>query len=140
MEDAVGAEAAAVVVVSREMETHLLELGFPRERLHYNVYGVDVERFTPAAPDQAPPHFFGVGRFSDKKAPHLTLLAFARALGADARPAATPGALRSALAEAMRAAEVDGRPQVVVAAIDPHEVPPYGERFRSVAGRADVRA
>ncbi len=73
-------EAAAVVVVSREMETHLLELGFPRERLHYNVYGVDVERFTPAAPDQAPPHFFGVGRFSDKKAPHLTLLAFARAL------------------------------------------------------------
>ncbi|MCA9635462.1 MAG: thiamine pyrophosphate-binding protein, partial [Myxococcales bacterium] len=68
------------------------------------------------------------------------LVAFARALGADARPAATPGALRSALAEAMRAAEVDGRPQVVVAAIDPHEVPPYGERFRSVAGRADVRA
>lgn len=72
--------AAALVVVSREMEQQLLALGAARERLHYNCYGVDVLRFTTAAPQHAPPTFLAVGRFVDKKAPHLTLLAFERAL------------------------------------------------------------
>lgn len=72
-------EAAAVVVVSREMERQLLDLGADRARLHYNCYGIDVERFRPGRPDQAPPHFIAVGRFVDKKAPHLTLLAFHQA-------------------------------------------------------------
>ncbi|HMQ76271.1 MAG TPA: glycosyltransferase [Flavobacteriales bacterium] len=72
-------EAAAVVVVSREMERQLLELGADRARLHYNCYGIDVERFRAGRPDQAPPHFIAVGRFVDKKAPHLTVLAFHQA-------------------------------------------------------------
>lgn len=72
--------AAAIVVVSREMEDQLLALGAPRVRLHYNCYGVDQERFTIGAPAEAPPVFIGLGRFVDKKAPHLTVLTFAEAL------------------------------------------------------------
>ncbi|MBK9764550.1 MAG: glycosyltransferase, partial [Flavobacteriales bacterium] len=71
--------AFAVVAVSREMEQQLLKLGCPREKLHYNCYGIEVDRFTPSAPDRAPKHFLAVGRFVDKKAPHLTLLAFHKA-------------------------------------------------------------
>ncbi len=70
------AHAAALVVVSRAMEAQLLSLGAPREKLHYNCYGIDVDRFTAGSPGTAPPHFLGVGRFVDKKAPHLTLSAF----------------------------------------------------------------
>ncbi|MBK9276178.1 MAG: glycosyltransferase [Flavobacteriales bacterium] len=77
-------EAAAVVVVSREMERQLLDLGADRSRLHYNCYGIDVERFRAGRPDQAPPHFIAVGRFVDKKAPHLTVLAFHQAWRRDA--------------------------------------------------------
>lgn len=71
--------AAALVVVSRAMEQHLLALGAPREKLHYIVYGIDVGQFPPGDPSQAPAHFLGVGRFTDKKAPQLTLLAFREA-------------------------------------------------------------
>lgn len=70
------AQAAALVVVSRSMEQRLLALGAPREKVHYNCYGIDVERFHPANAAQAPPQFLAVGRFVDKKAPQLTLLAF----------------------------------------------------------------
>lgn len=72
-------QAAAVVAVSREMEAQLLALGAPRERLHYNCYGIDVDRFAQARPDHAPPRFLAVGRFADTKAPYLTLLSFHRA-------------------------------------------------------------
>ena len=73
------ATAKAVVVVSREMEQQLLQLGCPREKLHYNCYGIAVERFSPADAAAAPRHFLAVGRFVDKKAPQLTLAAFAEA-------------------------------------------------------------
>ena len=72
--------AAAIVVVSRAMERRLISLGAPPEKLVYNPYGVDCERFFGAAPASAPPTLAAVGRFTEKKAPHLTLLAFARAL------------------------------------------------------------
>ena len=65
--------AAALVVVSHEMEEQLLELGAPRDRLHYVRYGVELDRFQAQRPDQAPPHFLSVGRFVDKKAPALTI-------------------------------------------------------------------
>lgn len=73
------AGAAAVVAVSREMEAQLLALGCPRDKLFYNCYGIDVERFSPVDPSHSGKHFTAVGRFVDKKAPHLTLLAFHRA-------------------------------------------------------------
>ena len=71
--------AAAIVVVSRAMEQQMLALGAPRERLHYIVYGTDTERFTSGDPAANLPHFVAVGRFTDKKAPQLTLLAFREA-------------------------------------------------------------
>lgn len=73
--------ASAVVAVSRVMEHRLLDLGCPRERLVYSPYGVDCERFKDADPSRARPHFLAVGRMVQKKGPHLTIAAFARALG-----------------------------------------------------------
>ncbi len=72
--------ASALVVVSRAMEEQLLRLGAPREKVVYNCYGVDVERFSAGAPALAPPHFLAVGRFVNKKAPHITLEAFRQVL------------------------------------------------------------
>lgn len=73
--------AGAIVAVSRHMQQALLDLGAPPEKLHYNPYGVDTTLFCGADPSAAPPHFLAVGRFVDKKAPHLTILAFSRVAG-----------------------------------------------------------
>lgn len=70
--------ASALVVVSRAMEAQLLAIGAPREKVIYNCYGIDVDRFTPGRPDLAPPHFLAVGRFAEKKAPQLTITAFSQ--------------------------------------------------------------
>lgn len=72
------AQASALVVVSRDMEQELLRLGAPREKLVRNSCGVDAERFAMGDPARTPPHFVFVGRFVDKKAPHLALSAFER--------------------------------------------------------------
>lgn len=76
--DAIFECAAAIVAVSRTMEAKLLALGAPRERVHYNPCGVDVRLFSGAMPADSPPEFLTVGRFIPKKAPDLTLRAFAR--------------------------------------------------------------
>jgi glycosyltransferase involved in cell wall biosynthesis len=68
--------AAAVLAVSRDMERQLLSLGAPQDKLFLNYYGVDTSRFSGGNPALAQPTFIAVGRFVDKKAPHLTLLAF----------------------------------------------------------------
>jgi colanic acid/amylovoran biosynthesis glycosyltransferase len=70
------AAAGAIIAVSRDMERQLLKLGAPREKLFYSPYGVDTELFSDAEPAASQPIFLAVGRFVDKKAPHLTLLAF----------------------------------------------------------------
>jgi glycosyltransferase involved in cell wall biosynthesis len=72
------AQSAAIIAVSADMERQLLKLGAPPDRLHLNPYGVDLERFQGASPAQAEPLLLAVGRFVDKKAPYLTLLAFSR--------------------------------------------------------------
>lgn len=74
-------QASAVIAVSRRMENDLLKLGASRQRLHYNVCGVDMRFFAPTAPENNPPLLAAVGRFVDKKAPHLTVMAFAQVLG-----------------------------------------------------------
>lgn len=76
------AAAAAIVVVSRAMEHQLLALGASPTRLHYLPYGADLALFAGADPGAAPPHFLAVGRFVDKKAPYLSLLAFGRVYAA----------------------------------------------------------
>lgn len=74
------AGASAFVVVSRVMEQQLLRLGAPREKVFYNCYGVDVGTFEAGPVADSPPQLLAVGRFVEKKAPLLTLLAFAKVL------------------------------------------------------------
>ena len=74
------AQASAIVGVSRSMISQLSHLGAPKSKLHYIPYFVDPDYFTPVSPPSALPVFLSVGRFVEKKAPHLTLLAFARVL------------------------------------------------------------
>jgi glycosyltransferase involved in cell wall biosynthesis len=69
--------AAAVVAVSRAMRQRLIELGAPPDKVHWNPYGVDCTAFGGADPATADPVFLAVGRFCEKKAPGLTLRAFA---------------------------------------------------------------
>jgi colanic acid/amylovoran biosynthesis glycosyltransferase len=74
--------AAAIVAVSHDMERQLLSLGAPAEKLHYCPSGANTDLFWGADPSSAPPVFIAVGRFVDKKAPYLTIMAFAKVLRA----------------------------------------------------------
>jgi colanic acid/amylovoran biosynthesis glycosyltransferase len=71
-------EARAIVAVSTAMQQRLISLGAPREKVHCNPCGVDCGVFGSASPATAGPVFLAVGRFVEKKAPQLTILAFAR--------------------------------------------------------------
>ncbi len=71
--------ASAVIAVSQSMRRKLIELGAPSDKVHYNPYGVDCEKFGGAEPGNSPPLFIAVGRFTEKKAPQITLRAFAKA-------------------------------------------------------------
>jgi glycosyltransferase involved in cell wall biosynthesis len=68
--------SAAIVAVSRDMQAQLIKLGAPADKVHYNSCGVEPSVFKGADPLHSPPTFVAVGRFVNKKAPHLTLLAF----------------------------------------------------------------
>ena len=70
--------ATRIIVVSRDMQRHLEELGAPGHKLRYNPCGVDLAAFAGARPAEASPRFVTVGRFVAKKAPYLTVLAFKR--------------------------------------------------------------
>ncbi|MCA9118174.1 MAG: glycosyltransferase, partial [Planctomycetaceae bacterium] len=72
-------QAAAIVVVSRAMRQQLISLGAPEQKLVWIPCGVNAVQFSGADPAGAEPHYVAVGRFVEKKAPHLTLLAFAEA-------------------------------------------------------------
>ncbi|MQA28888.1 MAG: glycosyltransferase [Luteitalea sp.] len=72
-------EAAAIVVVSKHMESRLLSLGADPRTTHLNPYGVDCSLFEGATPASADPILLAVGRFVDKKAPQTTIGAFADA-------------------------------------------------------------
>lgn len=72
--------ATAVIAVSRDMMEQLGRLGAPREKLRLRPYGIDLEKFSDERPARTggPPRLLTVGRFVDKKAPHLSVLAFRR--------------------------------------------------------------
>jgi glycosyltransferase involved in cell wall biosynthesis len=67
----------ALIAVSRSMERKLISLGAPKEKVFYNPYGIDCKKFGGADPACSPPVFLAVGRFVEKKAPQLTISAFA---------------------------------------------------------------
>jgi glycosyltransferase involved in cell wall biosynthesis len=70
--------ASAVIAVSRPMQHKLISLGASPGRTYRSFCGVDCREFCGGDPAESPPNFIAVGRFTAKKAPDLTLGAFAR--------------------------------------------------------------
>jgi glycosyltransferase involved in cell wall biosynthesis len=70
--------ANRLIAVSRDMEGQLGRLGAPVEKIVYIPYGIDTEKFAESRPAFAQPLFISVGRFTQKKAPYMTLLAFSK--------------------------------------------------------------
>jgi len=64
-----------VIAVSKAMEATLLDLGCPEDQLVYNVYGPR-PMFGAVTPSYDKKQFISIGRFTDKKAPYYTILAF----------------------------------------------------------------
>lgn len=64
-----------VVVVSKEMEKDMRNLGCPSDKLIYNVYGPDLI-FENTKSLFKSNQFIAIGRFVNKKAPYYTILAF----------------------------------------------------------------
>lgn len=79
------AYASHTVVVSGAMREKILQLGAPADKVVLNTYGPD-DAFFSVKPRGDSREFLAVGRFVDKKAPYLTIMAFLEA----ARP--YPGA------------------------------------------------
>ena len=75
--------ASKIIVVSKKMKEALLKLRCPEEKLVINCYGPDNSFFS-VRPTFQKPQFLSVGRFVNKKAPHLTIFAFKKVT--DARP------------------------------------------------------
>lgn len=71
--------ASKVIAVSHKMEEMLLEIGCPQEKLIYNVYGPQPD-FLKVKPAFEKKQFIAIGRFTDKKAPYYTILAFKKAV------------------------------------------------------------
>ncbi|WP_166963669.1 glycosyltransferase [Yeosuana marina] len=67
--------ANKIIAVSRVMETALIGLGCPKDKLVYNVYGPQ-KIFETIIPQFSKKQFLAVGRFTNKKAPYYTILAF----------------------------------------------------------------
>jgi len=72
--------ASAIIAVSKDMARQLVSLGAPIEKIVYNPYGVEIDRFVQAPVITSPLHVLSVGRFVEKKAPYLTILAFKKVL------------------------------------------------------------
>lgn len=64
-----------IISVSHEMTKRLIKLGCPKEKIYYNPYGPN-ELFINIIPQFSKQQFISIGRFVEKKAPHLTILAF----------------------------------------------------------------
>ena len=72
-------QSAFVIAVSKKMHKALLELGCPSSKLILNTYGPNPIFFDVQANFEKKT-FISIGRFVNKKAPHLTIMAFAKAL------------------------------------------------------------
>ncbi len=72
--------AKALIVVSKDMEKQLLKLGAAPSKVFCNVYGVDVTKFKKNEDVASSHDVLFVGRFVEKKAPQLSILAFQKVL------------------------------------------------------------
>jgi colanic acid/amylovoran biosynthesis glycosyltransferase len=68
--------AAGIIVPSKFLGSRLLGIGCPEAKLHVIPCGVDAQRFMPTL--RLPHRILAVGRLVEKKAPHVTIKAFAR--------------------------------------------------------------
>lgn len=66
---------SVIISVSHEMTKRLIKLGCPEEKIYYNPCGPN-KLFTKIIPQFSKRQFISIGRFVEKKAPHLTVLAF----------------------------------------------------------------
>jgi glycosyltransferase involved in cell wall biosynthesis len=71
--------AAGIIASSRVIRHRLIALGALPEKVHYIPCGVDCHKFGGANPASGPAVMLSVGRFVEKKGPHLTIEAFALA-------------------------------------------------------------
>ena len=69
-------KAAGIIAVSKEMVQQLLSLEAPKEKIWCIPSGANIALFKEAMPEKSGPIFVSIGRFVDKTAPYLTLLAF----------------------------------------------------------------
>ncbi|WP_223033949.1 glycosyltransferase [Hanstruepera marina] len=67
--------AKYVIVVSKEMKSRLVQLGCPTSKIIYNPCAPE-DFFAEITPRFSKRQFIAVGRFTDKKAPYITILAF----------------------------------------------------------------
>ena len=70
---------SAIIVVSQRMLEGLKTMGCPEKKLVYNPYGPNPIYFQ-VKPDYDSNHIIAIGRQTFKKAPYLTILAFAKVL------------------------------------------------------------
>jgi glycosyltransferase involved in cell wall biosynthesis len=70
----------AIISVSSNMTKQLIRLGAASDKVFYNPYGVEITKFKQARPLSSPLQVLAVGRFVEKKAPYLTILAFKKVL------------------------------------------------------------
>lgn len=68
-----------VIAVSTKMKKDLRSMGAPEDKIAHICYG-PYDFFSKIQPDYSSKNLVAVGRFVDKKAPHLTILAFKKAL------------------------------------------------------------
>jgi colanic acid/amylovoran biosynthesis glycosyltransferase len=71
--------AKKIIVVSKRMKKDLIGLGCPEEKLIVSVCGPN-KIFFDNTPSYSGKQFISVGRFTDKKAPYITIVAFQKVL------------------------------------------------------------
>jgi glycosyltransferase involved in cell wall biosynthesis/ADP-heptose:LPS heptosyltransferase/ubiquinone/menaquinone biosynthesis C-methylase UbiE len=74
-----GKHVTGVITVAKPMSDRLINIGIPAEKIIINHYGIEVPENVEAHPEKSPCRFVFVGRMTAKKAPDLTLKAFAKA-------------------------------------------------------------
>ena len=77
--------ARKIIVVSDEMNKQLISLGAPQSNIEKIPYGVDTRLFSGVKPFENDRVFISVGRFTEKKGPDKTILAFHKAYQGDDR-------------------------------------------------------
>lgn len=72
--------ASKLFVVSKTMEKKIRSFGAKSEQVVYNPYGPNEDYFNVNRSSKPKQQFIAAGRFTNKKAPHLTILAFRKVL------------------------------------------------------------